>query len=149
MKSTALTPRFSWRPRDSCRRGLKARRTATGGRGRAGVRLSVLLGRGPRSGPLLWFCLGLSYTGKAFKRLFVQLITFMFSHLFSKLCIPTGAPASFGNHFPSPEDPSVFLVHFSCLFLKQFAPTLNSSWQRFTPGPFKALRLSCDLLSCC
>ena len=72
----------------------------------------------PSQWPLLWFGLGLSYTGKAFERLFVQLITFVFSHLFSKLCIPTGDPASFWNHFPSPEDPSVFLVHFSCLFLK-------------------------------
>lgn len=135
----ALTPRFSWDPGTAGNWGLRARRMAAGGRGRAGVRLSVLLGRSPRSGQLLWFCLGLSYTGKAFKRLFVQLITFVFSHLFSKLCIPTGAPSSFWNHFPSPEDPSVFLVHFSCLFLKRFAPTLNSSWQRFSPGPFRHL----------
>ena len=77
-----------------------------GSRGRAGMRLSLLLGRSPRRGPVLWFCLGLSYTGKAFKRLFVQLIAFVCSHLFSKLSIPTGAPASFWNHFPSPEDSS-------------------------------------------
>ena len=111
------------------------------------MRLSALLGRSPRrAGPAVLPGF-VSYWEGTQEAVCPVNRTCVFSPLSSPF--PLGPLLLSGITFLLQRTPLVFLVHFSCLFLTPFAPTLNSSWQRFPPGPCKALWPSPDLLSCC